>query len=401
MNKYYFVAKSVNNEKFRGYIKAEDVETLKKIIIEHNYQLLKYRLIKEKKQFITFSNIKKTDLLSFCEKLKMIVSTGISISDALILCSSSITNRQFSKIINEMGKEINKGKSLSQVIGEYPKIFPSYFRTMIKLAEMSGNLKSVLDHLINHYRDEIQLRKKFFSSLFYPCLLAILCIAVIIVICKVIIPTFVNIFTEMKVDLPLITRIMIGISNFVNQYGGFIVLLLVVIIIAFIIYFNTSNGKIVLDKIKLKIPVFGKITTSKIATSFCQCLYILLNSGIPIIVSLQTTLNLIDNKYVKKRFNFALDEVKRGGKLSSALYTMNVFPILLIETISISERTASLESSLLNLEHIFFDETQTKLQRFSSLIEPTFILIIASIVVILIASIFIPLFSMLDNIGGM
>ena len=331
----------------------------------------------------------------------MIVSTGISISDALILCSSSITNRQFSKIINEMGKEINKGKSLSQVIGEYPKIFPSYFRTMIKLAEMSGNLKSVLDHLINHYRDEIQLRKKFFSSLFYPCLLAILCIAVIIVICKVIIPTFVNIFTEMKVDLPLITRIMIGISNFVNQYGGFIVLLLVVIIIAFIIYFNTSNGKIVLDKIKLKIPVFGKITTSKIATSFCQCLYILLNSGIPIIVSLQTTLNLIDNKYVKKRFNFALDEVKRGGKLSSALYTMNVFPILLIETISISERTASLESSLLNLEHIFFDETQTKLQRFSSLIEPTFILIIASIVVILIASIFIPLFSMLDNIGGM
>ena len=256
----------------------------------------------------------------------MIVSTGISISDALILCSSSITNRQFSKIINEMGKEINKGKSLSQVIGEYPKIFPSYFRTMIKLAEMSGNLKSVLDHLINHYRDEIQLRK---------------------------------------------------------------------------IYFNTSNGKIVLDKIKLKIPVFGKITTSKIATSFCQCLYILLNSGIPIIVSLQTTLNLIDNKYVKKRFNFALDEVKRGGKLSSALYTMNVFPILLIETISISERTASLESSLLNLEHIFFDETQTKLQRFSSLIEPTFILIIASIVVILIASIFIPLFSMLDNIGGM
>ena len=205
----------------------------------------------------------------------------------------------------------------------------------------------------------------------------------------------------MKVDLPLITRIMIGISNFVNQYGGFIVLLLVVIIIAFIIYFNTSNGKIVLDKIKLKIPVFGKITTSKIATSFCQCLYILLNSGIPIIVSLQTTLNLIDNKYVKKRFNFALDEVKRGGKLSSALYTMNVFPILLIETISISERTASLESSLLNLEYIFFDETQTKLQRFSSLIEPTFILIIASIVVILIASIFIPLFSMLDNIGGM
>ena len=112
-------------------------------------------------------------------------------------------------------------------------------------------------------------------------------------------------------------------------------------------------------------------------------------------------MNLIDNKYVKKRFNFALDEVKRGGKLSSALYTMNVFPILLIETISISERTASLESSLLNLEHIFFDETQTKLQRFSSLIEPTFILIIASIVVILIASIFIPLFSMLDNIGGM
>ena len=236
--------------------------------------------------------------------------------------------------------------------------------------------------------------------MFYPCLLLVLCFAVIIVMATVIVPSFVKIFNEMKVELPLITKIIIGISNFVSKYFILILIFLFVVILIMILYTKTQKGKLWIDKIKTKLFILKKFTQIILTSRFCKSLKILVDSGIPIVSCIEICSSLIGNRYVNDKFKFAVDEIKRGSSISSALYSLDFFPQLAIETIYISEKTANLSYSLGILGQIYEDDLHNKIQRLTTIIEPALILFIALIVVILLVAIFIPLFSMLNNIGA-
>ena len=166
-------------------------------------------------------------------------------------------------------------------------------------------------------------------------------------------------------------------------------------------YGLSDNGKYFKDYLLVKLPLIKKFTNIKLTSRFCRSLKILIDSGIPIVMSLSTSSKLIGNRYLKEKFNFAIDEVKRGCDLSRALYTLNFFPTLMIETLFISEKSANLSYSLNVLSNLYDEELKSKLQKLTTIIEPALILLIAGIVILLIVSVFIPLFSMLDNMGGL
>lgn len=399
MDKYLFIARSPTGKKVKGRIEINSVEELNQVMIYHNYQLLSYKKLKNKSKIIIFTHITKNDLLNFSENLYLMLKAGINLKKALDLCSDATSKSKFKIIIKELGKEIEKGKPISLVLRSYQNVFPTYFWTMFSLSERSGNLLNVLKHLIETYRFEINLGKKIRNSMFYPSLLLILSFVIIIVISTVIIPTFVVVFEQMKVELPLITKMMINISNFISKNLFIIFLSVLLIIFGFICIFKTKKGKYFFDKIKLKLPIIKKIYILNLSSKMCRTLAILIDSGIPTISSLQTTAFLTNNEYVKERFNFVIDEVKRGLEISQALYFLEFLPQVVIETTKVSEQTASLATSLDNLANLFNEEEHTRLQKLVTIIEPLFILIIALVVVILVVAIFIPLFSMLDNIG--
>lgn len=399
MNKYYFVARSPTGPKFKSYIHCEDEIELKKIMIEHNYQLIRFKLKKEGPSFLTIDRVDKKDILALCQKLKMMIKAGIDLSESFKLCADSFSKPKLKNILNEISKEINKGKPLSTILNGYDKDFPEFFRTMMGLAEISGNIVDILDQLIMYYDFEIKLKKKLTSSLFYPILLMCLAIVVVIVVSFVIVPTFVNIFAEMNVTIPKITQTLINFSEFNRKYFYLIALLIAGIGCGLFFLVRTKKGKYYFDKFKMTTPLIKTVPVINLSGRFCRSLKLLVDCGIPIIASLQTTSNLIGNEYVKDRFSFVIDEVKRGSQLSDALYTLNLFPSLFIETLSISEKTASLSSSLKTLAELYEDDSHNKLQKFASIIEPVFIILIALIVIVIIVSIFIPMFSMLDNIS--
>ena len=275
-----------------------------------------------------------------------------------------------------------------------------FFRTMINLAEISGNLKVIFEYLITYYRFDISIRKKLINSMFYPCLLLVLCFIVVIVMATVIVPSFVNIFNEMKVELPLITKIIIECSNFISKYFIVFIFGFLIMFVLLYTYSKTLKGKMFFDKLKTKIFLFGKITQIILTSRFCKSLKILIDSGIPIVSCIDVCSNLLDNSYLKEKFIFAVNEIKRGSNISSALYTIEFFPSLLIETIYISEKTANLSYSLGVLGQIYEDDFHNQIQRLTTVLEPMLILFIALIVIILLVAIFIPLFSMLNNIGA-
>ena len=400
MIRYKFVARSPTGNIVKGYLKLENEEELKKVMYEQNYRLIRYRKAKEKKQIFTFKKITKKHLVSLAEKLVMLLKSGVSLSESLDIAAESFTNKKFKEIIQDLSIQIKKGKTFSSALYEYPKYFPEFFRTMISLAEQSGKLIDILNYIIDYYNYEIQIKKKIISSLFYPILLVILGLAVLIVVSIVIIPTFASIFKQMNVEVPLITRIIINISNFIKSYFIYILIGLIIFITLMILFFHTNKGKYINAKLKTKMPLIKNLYVNNIVTRFCKSLEILLHSGMPTVICLQTSANLIGNCYVEEELYFSIDLIKRGDSLSQSLESINLFPKMLIQTLMISEKTASLDYSLQILAKIYEEESKHRLQRISNIIEPLFILFISGFVVLLIVAIFVPLLSMLDGIGS-
>lgn len=400
MTKYYYVARSPTGKKEKGYLQVENENELIDIMLKHNYRLVKYRVAKNKKPLFSFLSVNKSDLLSFCENVNMMLRAGLTLKEAIHLCQDVTNKEYFKKILIEIEKELAKGKSLSNIINNYPEVFPVFFRTMINLAEISGNLKTIFEHLIRYYRFDISIRKKTLNSLFYPSLLFILCFVVIIVMSTVIVPSFIKIFNEMNVELPLITRIIIFLSEIVSKY--YVLVIIILLSLGVFIYFfsKTTKGKRQIDKLKIKLIIVKQFSKISLTSRFCRSLKILIDSGIPIVSSMDICSSLLGNLYLKEKFIFAVDEIKRGASISNALYSTNFFPTLVTETIFISEKTANLSYSLDILSNIYEEELQHKIQKLTTIIEPALILFIALIVVILIIAIFIPLFSMLNNIGA-
>ena len=164
MNKYYYVARSPTGKKEKGYLQVENENALIDIMLKHNYRLIKYHIAKKKKPLFSFLSVNKNDLLSFCENVNMMLRAGLTLKEAIHLCQDVTNKEYFKKILVEIEKELSKGKSLSSIINNYPEVFPIFFRTMINLAEISGNLKTIFEHLIKYYRFDISIRKKTLNS---------------------------------------------------------------------------------------------------------------------------------------------------------------------------------------------------------------------------------------------
>lgn len=402
MIKYNFVARSPTGKKIRSSINVENDAELIEIMHQKKYELISYKKNTFVNKIFEVKKITKNDILIFTQNLQMILRAGLPLEESLQLCANATSSTKFATIIRELRKEITKGKAMSVTMSEYPKVFSESFAMMIHVGELGNNLVDVLEYLSSTYLQQIKMKKKFISSLFYPCILFLLSLFVLVLVSFVIVPSFEQIFTEMHVNLPALTVIIINICSFIRNFGAYIVLgLLIASIVSFILFKYSKKGKYIFSKIKLKMPVFGKINTCYFVTKFSKSIVILKKSGNPIHTSLQTAANLISNDYAKEKLLSCIVDVKRGVSLSDALEESALFPQIVLESVQISEKTNSLENTLQKLALLYDDEAESKLNRFQVLIEPISILIITFFVVIIIIAIFIPLFSILDNLGGL
>lgn len=398
MINYCFIAKSSQGTKIKGYLRAKDEEELKRIIKDYNYELIRYRK-KVNHTFFTISSVKKKDLLAFLERLEMTLNAGVSLTDSLEIVMHSISNIKLRSILSTVCKEIKKGRLLSSVLCEYKKVFPEYFITMIYLGEVSGNMLAVIRHLSQTIQSEIKIENKVLSSLFYPIILLFFSIIVIVIIFNIVVPSFVSIFKEMNVTLPLITKIIIAISKFSVKYGNYVLLSILLFIFGILVFSNTKKGKYVSHILSCKLPIIRLVVKEKFYINFFKSMNIMLASGLPVVSCFQTCTNLVNNKYIKNKLIFASDEIKRGESISNAIYSTGIFPLLIVETIEIAEESANLLETVSNLSRIYEEDIDLRLTKYSQLIEPAFIIFIAVLVIVVIISIFTPLLEILKNVG--
>lgn len=380
---------------------VEDEIALKVYMNEQGYYLLDYKVIPEKRHnsFFTLTvSIKRKEVVLFLRQFSVMISSGVSIDDTLNTLRMQSFSKGFKEVLDNVYSDVVSGNLLSDAFRVHPEVFPNFFCNMVQIGELSGSLDTVLDSMADYYENEETIRSKARSSLAYPSILGLLIIAVILFMIYFILPQFENMFDEFDGEIPTISRIVFGVGTFLRENMLIILGVIVGLIILILVFFATKPGKKVKSYLALHLPVIGKVNHALITSRFSRTFGILLKSGMNIIDCMNNLVNVIGNVIYKEKFLGAIDEVKRGKTIAKSLANAKVFDPILVQMISVGEKSGNLEE-VLNSTTVFFDnEVDSSINKAIALLEPITIIILGVIVAIVLLSIYIPIIELMNTI---
>lgn len=340
------------------------------------------------------------DLTIFCQQFEAVLTAGISVLEALHLLKEQTENKHFQKIISDLYSNVEQGESLSSSMSKHPKTFPSILINMIEAGEVSGNLEIALKRMASHFEKEFKLQQSVKKATTYPIVVAFISVGVVVLLLVVVIPTFVGMFADLGMELPLSTRLLLGMSDFVITKWYIIIIALVIIIGGFVYYSRSEVGKITLSGIKLRVPLFGPLNTKIVASRFSRTLSTLLASGLPLLEALEVVAKVVDNHYVLKGILDAKDQVSKGMPLSKPIQEMGVFPPMINHMVRIGEDTGQLEPILDKVADFYDTEVETAVSQLTTMLEPLIIVILAVVVGFVVISIIQPMFQMYSGVSN-
>ncbi|MEA3272516.1 MAG: type II secretion system F family protein [Patescibacteria group bacterium] len=368
----------------------------------------KPKLVQAKKPGL-FSNINEklallttiplAEKLFFINHLRVLVHAGLSISDSMGTLAEQTENKRFSKILKEIKVGIEKGEKLSTNLAKHPRVFPRIFVSMIEAGEMSGTLEKNLEQLALQMKKEHNLRSKIKGALTYPVVILVATAGIVTAMIVYIIPRMISIFEEMEAELPLATKILITVNKFILEHSIIVVIGLVVIIILFIVAIRRPTGKHILHKFFLTTPILGPVARKVNLARFARTLSSLLKTDIPVVKSFETTADILGNVHYKKIVVEAAEKLKKGVLIAESLSkNKKLFPPLVIQMISIGEKSGNLDVLLEDLAVFYEEQVDDTVKSLSSIIEPLLILFLGLIVGGIAVAIISPIYSLSQQV---
>lgn len=345
-----------------------------------------------------FQRVSLKDIAVFCRQFSTIISAGITVVNGLNILRQQTESKKLRSIIDKAFEEVQKGKSLSDTLRQY-KEFPVMFVNMVEAGEASGRLDEILLRMAIYYEKEYKLRSQIKSAMTYPAAISVLAVGVVIFLVTSILPMFVGMFDQFDAELPLPTRIIIGFSNSIISYWYIYFAAIAVLIVGIKKYIGTPEGRYKQAKLLFKLPIIGNINKKVVTSRFARTMSILLSSGVPVIQAMDILEKTITNAVVEYGINKTKDEIKKGTSISKPISSMNIFPPMLIEMISIGEETGTLDEMLSKTAQFYDDEVDMLVAGLTSLIEPIIIVILAVIIGFILISIMLPIFSIYQFAG--
>jgi len=348
--------------------------------------------------------VSQKEKIFFTEHLSLMIKGGIPITEALETLTEEAKSGTLRKILRDVLKRILEGERLEKSFAKYPKFFDRFFLSVIRVGEKSGTLDANLKYLSLQLRKDYEMRKKIMGALFYPILVLSLAIVIILLIVYFVLPKLIPVFQSLQAmgvvsQLPLATKILLNLGNFLKKYGFFIPIIIVILILFIRILQKIKIIKFYFDKTSLSFPFFGQTLKDLNLARFSRNFYTLLKSGMPILEALEICADVLPNEVYKKDLISVKAEVERGGKISSGLKKIpQRFPPLFSEMILVGERTGSLEESSLYLSQFYTREADSTLKNISELIGPILLIFLGILVVFIALATIIPIFRFVGEI---
>jgi type IV pilus assembly protein PilC len=334
--------------------------------------VLKFEITKEK--------VPRRELMYFSRQMAVFMKAGIPVLEALEAQTEEMGNKVFQRVLAEMADSLRSGQTFAGAAAEHPEAFPPYYLGILGSAELTGNLDVVLDQLSDYIERDIEARRKISSALMYPVIVLVMAVVAVIVITTFVLPRFATFFSSLHAKLPLPTRILMSIANFVKNDWYVLVIIVVVLGIIITLLMVTERGRDIRDNLLLKIPALGDLIRTAILERFCRILCSMVGAGVPLPEALQVTTDTTTNTVYRKGLAEAREGMMRGEGLAGPLAASGVFPSAARHMFLVGERTGTMDDQL-ETAAIYFDrELDYKLKRFTALFEPAVILCVGLVV---------------------
>lgn len=342
----------------------------------------------------TGKGIKNSEMIMFARQMYSLSKAGIPLISALVRLAETTNNPFFSNALWGVVQNIEAGQDLATAMSKFPKIFPGMMISLVRVGESSGKLDEIFLQITTYLELSEDTRKRFVSTMRYPVMVFVSLIAAIIVINIFVIPAFAKLFANVKLQLPLPTRILLAFSNFMVNYWIILVLGVVSVVTGIWFYLKTPEGKYAWGKYQLKIPIVGEILQRILLARLCRSLGLMLRAGLSIIQSLELVGNTLDNMYAAARVKELHDAIERGESLTSAATSVGLFSPLMTQMLAVGEETGSIDNMLIEIADFYDREVDYSLRKLGDAIEPVMLIGLAIIVLVLALAVYLPIWDL-------
>lgn len=396
---YRYEALDERGSKKTGLVEADDGREAANLLKENNLSLINLEVANIKKSLnIPFINhISMKDVVIFARQFSIMIGAGVAMVQALRILVNQTENKKFKKVIGEIGDEVEGGAPLSDCLAKRPKIFSNFFVSVVKSGERSGKLEEVLNYLADEIGKDYDMIAKIRGSMIYPAVVTVGMVVIGIVMMVFVLPKLMDVMTETGTALPLATRILIAISNFMTGYWWLLIILLIGLVFAIKVVLSSRTGRWIFDSLTLRLPVFGKLFQKILLVRFCRSMNTLLLGGVSIENSLSIAGDVVSNMIYKSLIGQTIKEVEDGNSISIVFLDSPLIPKMVSHMMQVGEETGKLDVVFNKVSEFYNREIDNMLANMMSLLEPMVMILIGVGVGVMVAAVIMPMYSMVGS----
>ena len=398
--KYKYRAIAKNGQTVEGVFDAASESDVIAMIKANSYMPLQVeRDVGEEARFELFKRkVKKKDLAVFCRQFFTMIDAGLGIVKCLDILELQTENKTLKATISSVNGDVQTGLTLSEAMKKHPLIFPAILTNMVEAGEVSGNLDAILERMAVHFEKENKIENKVKGSAIYPAALMVVSIAVVIFMLVFVLPTFTSMFEGSDTPLPWPTKFLLDMSDSIKTYSYIYAGVIGLLVFGLISYKRTEEGTRFFDQMKLRLPVIKGVTAKIVTSRFTRTLSTLMDSGIPLIKSMEVVSKVVNNLIIQDRITDSIEQIRKGIPLSRAIKDVGVFPPMVDSMIKIGEESGSLDDILTKTADFYDEEVEVALHKMTTLLEPIMIVGMALVIGFIVIAMYLPMFELVNTI---
>lgn len=343
---------------------------------------------------LTEDKIRSIDVQLFSRQMHTLLKAGVPIMRGLAGLQESAINKSFARVLKDVREGLDSGRELSAAMRRHPNVFSPFYLNMVRVGETTGRLEEIFLRLFDHLEFEREMRERIRTALRYPMFVIAAMFIAMVIINIFVIPAFAKVYAGFKAELPLMTRILIGTSNFAVQYWPYLLALAIAAGVAFKMYLATPNGRFRWDKTKLRLPIMGDIILKGAMARFARSFALASKSGVPIVQGLSVVAHTVDNVYIASRIEQMRDGVERGETILRTAVTTGVFTPVVLQMVAVGEESGELDTLMDEIGGMYEREVDYEVKTLSSKVEPILITGLGVLVLVLALGVFLPIWDL-------
>lgn len=401
---FTYVAVDKRGKEKRGNVEADNRERVVEILKNDGLipvSVKEQGVLNKEIDFSIGKKVKPRDLSVFCRQFVSITQAGVPMKEALQMLSEQTENKWLKRAISEVLLSVEKGNTLADSMRGQEDIFPPMLINMVEAGENSGSLEMAFERMAVQFEKEAKLKATIKKATIYPIILIIAAIGVVAVMMLFVIPIFIDMFADLDVEMPAITMWVMNTSKWVTANWYIILAVIVAVVVAYKIIYKTEQGRFMIDQVKMKMPLFGKLTVKTACAQFARTMSTLLSSGISTIDALETVSKIVNNIHYTNALMKAREEVMKGIPLSEPLTASKIFPPMVCHMTGIGEETGNIEEMLEKLADYYDEEVEMTTQSVLAAMEPLIIVFMELVVGTLVIAVISPIGAMYNGLDNL